>query len=124
MDTNLFEMDNIYRKLPKQLEITLRNFIAENTLNSWTVQGNSNVTSITLRFHMDTTDTALDNTHSKFRCVPPSTLNRDRQRASQNHSALLHYPHSHPPPPQRLGHVERILSKQMILRSIIKVNKV
>ena len=41
-------------KLPKHIEITLTCLLMDNTLSRWTINGNSNMTTIRLRFKADT----------------------------------------------------------------------
>ena len=69
MDTNL----------PKTLQITLDNLLMDNTLRSWTVQGNTNITTVIIRFKMDVHMTNMEQV--KYKKVPKSQMKRDMSRS-------------------------------------------
>ena len=68
--------------IPKQLENALESLFEENLLSSWTIQGFTNQTTVTLRFKME--DTVTEDT-VKYRRVSKSQMDRDRDRAKAWH---------------------------------------
>ena len=72
------------RKLPKHLVLTLNGLLEDSRLTSWTVQGNCEMTSVTIRFKMaDSMEEGSGDSITKFKRVPPSQLARDKARTSQ-----------------------------------------
>ena len=70
--------------LPKELQSSLEGLIQDNTLCSWTIQGNLRMTSLTIRFTMESgTVEKQDKTNLKYKKVPSSQLDRDMKRAEQ-----------------------------------------
>lgn len=74
------------KTLPKHLVLTLESLLHDSMLTSWTVQGNSHVTSVTIRFKMaadhDSVQPRQDSC-TKYKRVPPSQVERDRVRSQQ-----------------------------------------
>ena len=69
------------KRLPKHLMLTLDSLIGDSMLKCWTIQGNSNITSVTIRFKMaaDHNDVeSRQDTFAKYKRVPPSQIERDR----------------------------------------------
>ena len=74
------------KRLPKHLVLTLDSLIDDSILTSWTIQGNTNITSVTIRFKMavDYNDVeSRQDTFAKYKRVPPSQIERDRVRSQQ-----------------------------------------
>ena len=74
------------KRLPKHLVLTLDSLIDDSMLTSWTIQANSNITSVTIRFKMviDHNDVgSKQDTFAKYKRVPPSQIERDRVRSQQ-----------------------------------------
>ena len=75
-------MDN---PLPKHLGLTLDALLKDSMLTSWTIQSNSSMTSVIIRFRPDTdgdiADGSVDNT-TKYKRVAKSQLKRDKTRAN------------------------------------------
>ena len=70
--------------LPKHLGITLDNFLNDSVLTSWSVQSNSKVASITIRFRVDTDQDQgheLLDSNTKYKRMPESQQKRDMCRA-------------------------------------------
>ena len=67
--------------LPKQLEIILDGLIHECLLSSWSLHGNTNMTTLTIRFRSDTEAITQDETSVKYKRIAPSQLKRDSNRA-------------------------------------------
>jgi hypothetical protein len=79
-------------KLPKHLEITLDTLLNEGSLSSWTIQGNANLTTVIIRFKVDTVEEEKDMPMVKYKRVPPSQLKRDSARAGQWKDSLSMVP--------------------------------
>ena len=73
--------------LPEQLQVTLDSLLCNGILCSWTIHGNSGMSTVIMRFKMDgcTEDTMKEapTGSAKYKRVPPSQLKRDMVRASE-----------------------------------------
>ena len=72
-------------KLPKQLAITLNGLIDTSLLSSWTMHGNENITTLTIRFKPDCTAAIAEDTlpSAKYKRVSTSQTARDIIRATE-----------------------------------------
>ena len=72
------------KTLPKHLELTLNCLMKDCNLSRWTVQGNTNMRSITIRFKTDTGENKQEYVDCvKYKRVPPSQQHRDMIRAEE-----------------------------------------
>ena len=71
--------------LPLRLETFLADLVDEIGLSSWKIQGNSNSTTVVLRFAGQPPSADPEHTDSelKFRRKPPSQIKRDKKRAEE-----------------------------------------
>jgi hypothetical protein len=71
--------------LPKLLEMFMEQTLNEHQVSSWNIRGGNIYTEITIRIGMSTVtkDTV------KYRKVPPSRINRDKQRATRSSSIFV-----------------------------------
>ena len=72
--------DNTFEKIPKQLKYILVNLIDDFSITSWTVQGFSEITSVTIRFKMESATMDQNQEYSTYRRIPPSQIKRDNAR--------------------------------------------
>ena len=69
--------------LPKVLENSLNTILDDLSVSSWNMKGDDGSMQVWIRFRTDVdTQTALNNTNITYRKVPPSQVNRNRDRAS------------------------------------------
>ena len=74
-------MDNL---MPKHLECMLDNLLRDNNLTSWTIQANSKMTTVIIRFQPQDTDILPQaDTSVKYKRLPPSQIKRDSNRAER-----------------------------------------
>ena len=72
-----------YEMFPKALKTILDIIYKDNTLTSWTLQGNEKGTTIIMRFNMDSEGKQQSDQAVKYRRVPPSQMTRDKKRAQE-----------------------------------------
>ena len=69
--------------LPKTLVISLNSILSDNSVSSWNIKANSSGTQVWLRFNGNNNSKQMDMLDTTYRKVPPSKVNRDRERAKQ-----------------------------------------
>ena len=69
--------------LPKTLVLSLNSILDGNLVSSWNIKANSNGTQVWIRFNSEKNSDNLDTSDITYRKVPPTKVQRDRERARQ-----------------------------------------